>query len=566
MPHEQITLVQIEFDSGTRYYSFEGIASDRFYAPKLRSVDSIVRQTSWANQVGFRISGTVLRFNNADEEFSTLKATTPFRNRTVKILFGDSDLDISEFTNVFTGKISDWNFASKGIAELRVNDAIFDTIKRKLGGFIDAKETGFENRPADDDTRLKTIIYGNVSSIGFSGTGDVPCYLIDPAIGGSTFKYFVARHICKEITNVYKYGVLLSPSAYTITDDGTNQFIEITADPQDEARPDEFEITADVKGVTDTGLASGTLIDNPIKQIEHYLLNFVGVVAGDIDSASITKASNAATSLGYTSAFAIVKENITHEVVINRFAESFEIRFFVGRGGKFTTTLFFITDIVDPTVLQDVTDDSDIIRAKFKVEGPKEVASRLQHNFGYNWAKNFFSQQPDRISTVEQANLGADLRSNANLWYVRNSAIATNVAIQRLFELREDQQIAIFEVPIKFFNLELNDYVQLTHFSGPSPDGEGYKKVAFLLVSLRIFFNGRQMRVVVRGVRLSSKDTSSGGFWKRFIKFGDENEISDNWNTATDFDRDYFYMADETILTGSPEGTLGAGDPAKLWF
>ena len=160
MSHEKITLVQIELDTGTKYYSFEGIAADRFYEPKVRGIDSIIRQTSWGNQVGFRISGTVVRLNNADKEFSTLKAQTPFRNRTVNVLFGDSGDDITEFTCVFSGKIVDWNLRSNGIVELRVNDAIFDTIKRKLGGFLDAGDIGFTNMPSDDQTRLKTIVYG----------------------------------------------------------------------------------------------------------------------------------------------------------------------------------------------------------------------------------------------------------------------------------------------------------------------------------------------------------------------------------------------------------------------
>jgi len=451
MAFEKITLVQILFDSGTRYYSFEGISADRFYEPKLRGIDSILRESGFGLRTGFRISGTVLRLNNADKEFTQLKAQTPFRNRVVNILFGNVGDDINEFITVFSGRISDWNLTSTGIAEIRVNDAIFDTIKRKLGGFIDAKETGFENRPADSPTRLKTIIYGNVSSIGFSGIGDVPCYRIDPAIGQSKFRYFVARHICKEITNVYNYETLVSPSAYTVTDDGTNQFIDFTADPKDPDRPDEFEVTIDVKGITDTGLASGTLLESPADQIDHYLKNYSGIAAADIDTVSIAKTKTAAASLGYASAFAIVDPNITHDTVINRFSESFQIRFFINKEGKYATALFFLTDIADSSVLQTITDESDIIRKKFKVEGPKEVSSRLQFNFGYNWAKNFFANQPDQQSPAEVINLGADLRANVNLWYVRNSATATNLSIQMLFELRENQQLAIFEVPIRLF-------------------------------------------------------------------------------------------------------------------
>ncbi len=564
MAHEKITLVQIELDTGTRYYSFEGISADRFYEPKVRGIDSIIRQTSWGNQIGFRISGTVVRLNNADKEFSTLKAQTPFRNRTVNILFGDSGDDITEFTCVFSGKIVDWNLKSNGIVELRVNDAIFDKIKRKLGGFLDAGDIGFTNMPSDDQTRLKTIVYGNVNSAAFSGTGDIPCYLIDPAVGQANFRYFVARHICKEVTNVYKYGVLLSASAWTAFDDGTNQFIDITVDPQDVDRPDEFEVTADVQGTTDDGTASGTLITNPVDQLDHYLRNYVGAVSGDIDTASVTKAAAAAVDLGYTSAFAIVASSITHETVINRFAESFEIRFFVNRSGKFAITLFFISDIVDPIVLLDITDEEDIVREAFRVEGPKEVASRLQHNFGYNWAKNFFSQQPDIIDADEQVNLGDDLRSNANLWYVRSTSVADNVAIERLFELRESQQTVSFEVPIRLFDLELNSFMQVTHFLGVATDGKGYRQVAFIIVSLRIFFTGRKMRVTVRGVRLTDQETS-GGFWQRFIKFGDANEIESNWNIASPFAKNYWYMGDEADPVGSPEGTLGTGDPIKLW-
>jgi hypothetical protein len=130
-----IVLVEIQFDSGSRYYSYEDVASpSQFYKGNLISVGSINREVPLLG-ADYRISDCIIQMSNIDLEFSAMKATEPFRNRTVKIKLGDVHAGLSGFITVYTGKISNWIIRNMG-CEIQVRDASFDKFSGKIGGYL----------------------------------------------------------------------------------------------------------------------------------------------------------------------------------------------------------------------------------------------------------------------------------------------------------------------------------------------------------------------------------------------------------------------------------------------
>ena len=385
-----------------------------------------------------------------------------------------------------------------------------------------------------------------------------------PPVWGSSYKYLVARHVCKSVINVYRYGILLDPSAYTVTTglvDGYEMtFVEFETDQREEGREGELEITVDVQGTTDDGTSGGNLITNPAEQIKHYLINYAALVDADFSANHYANAFQNFAAASYQGGWAIV-EDTTHEEVINKFNESFNASLFTTRYGLYALFFFFIDDLTDVEAsTSKVSDEDDILRDSFEIYPIEDVASRLQYNFQWNYVKQYFERQPDLISAAQETILGLDVRQNVNLWFVTFEPTAQNVAADRLYDLREGQEFIKFALPVTAFTLELNDYLRVTHFQGIKANGAGYENAVFRVIGLSLELQPRSMQLAVTCVKLFDDDD----VWAQYMRLGDETELAADWLTASDNDKTYLYLADESDLTGGPGGTLGASDPGKL--
>lgn len=174
---EFMSLVEIDFQGGTRYYSFDGVRSpSAWYKDQVLSIGNINREVPALAGDGYRVADCDIELSNVDLEFSKLKASEPFRNRTVRIRFGDGRAGLSNMRTVFTGKITDWVIRKDRVV-LQIRDTAWDKFRIKLDGQLNRED--FPNLPAEQEPVLWPIIYGNCSSAQTSKIGAVPCYLVD---------------------------------------------------------------------------------------------------------------------------------------------------------------------------------------------------------------------------------------------------------------------------------------------------------------------------------------------------------------------------------------------------
>lgn len=718
---EYTTLVEMSFDSGTRYYSFEGISAPaQWYKNQLVDLSQINRETSMLGG-DYRAGDVTLNLSNVDKEFSQLKAATPFRNRTVKIKFGDLALGLAALTTVFTGTISDWEI-SQLRCMIRIRDTALDPLKAKIDRVLN--RTNYPTMPADRELRLLPILYGALDSSLTSQVGAVPSYLVTSA---APWRYILAPHYLKDgaPVHVYRYGSLLDSSLYTVetvsyrrypyldlvlnssfentsvilgsnwdptsgftiqTDnsksrsggrylqgvsptpgfsistsqtgnnnsfyyvpcqpgdqvyvegygyreagDGTvfaeiwwfdssqsyitanqigtvtaaawtlmsgtftapanacyfniklfvscvsvsttgrfddfnyyfkdtHSFVTFTSDQRDPNRPNELEITFDANGLTADATASGTLIDNPVDQLKDFLRRYARITVAQIDDAAFTTARGNAALYGYTGALAVIDQKESYLDVINSFCESFNLSFYVSRAGKLAVYLFSMQDLTSGSI-QTVTDESDIVKNTFRVLSNPEGASRLQYNYSYQWVKDYFERQPDYVVPAEAVNQGLDVRANVNQWAVRSDASALAAAQERLYLMRENQQLVEFELPISFFTLDLNTIVKVQHWQGIAASG-GYTGQYFRILALELDLNPSASKMRV----LAMKITDASDLWFSYCKLDDAGTAAANWGVASAAQKQYAYLGDSTVLTGSPKGTLGASDPAKILY
>jgi hypothetical protein len=113
------------------------------------------------------------------------------------------------------------------------------------------------------------LIYGKHSSVGGTNAGAVPTMLVDK----QGFRYLVAAGWLKAVSAVYKDGVDVAASNYSVTHPIVNgrlfTLIDFTADQGAGV------ITCDVEGLETVGDGSGTLISDPAAIARHAITNFI---------------------------------------------------------------------------------------------------------------------------------------------------------------------------------------------------------------------------------------------------------------------------------------------------
>jgi hypothetical protein len=213
-----LTLIewQVPGEGSARRYSFEGVrAPVKYYKPLLLQA-GIVRVE--INPLGgeLRLGDLQLTFDDSSREFSTILGTTAVFHNTITCLHGDEDGGLAALKPIFFGRINSWNSA-KG--QLRVNCrdermGFFQQPLRNLFPVLNIAD--YPNIP--ENIKLGELIpipFGALVSTADLPIGHVPGYLVDPAVGQTKYRYVIASIELKDVTAVYRYGVLITTGFVT---------------------------------------------------------------------------------------------------------------------------------------------------------------------------------------------------------------------------------------------------------------------------------------------------------------------------------------------------------------
>ena len=503
---EYVPLIEIEFDSGTRRYSFAGVSTQRgWYSDKVLRIGRVSREVSLLPE-GARIASTHLNLADfPDREFSILKDKEAFRGRTVRFYLGTVSGDISP---IFTGTITSYRF-SKGVLDLEVRDPIFDRFRVEVTGRMNGV-TDFPDLPEDQDLDLYPIGYGNLTG---SDLGTVPAIRTTALLPEGTetattpAKYLLFRHPCQSVERVYVDGIVRA-SGWTApieTIAGQRmQILQLTPDPGNDA-----VVTADVKGKVDD---NGNLIENPVEVLRDFVTSYCHTTVDEFDS-EIYEASRAlAIRSGYKTSMWIGGNRRVCIDEVNTLCECFVMSFFVTRGGKFapgilTYESFFNADgTARAPDVQEFTDQEDVIKNSFRVESNfRYAASSAHYLYSPRWPSGKYEKALTQSSGVEIRNLGEDLSSRLNLPYIRDTETANRTTSVKLLIGREDQQIVSFDIPVVNSDQELNDEVLLTHYQGISAGGQGYRKTPLRILELDLQLRPTQAKISASAARISDR-------------------------------------------------------------
>lgn len=333
-------LVEISFLGGTRFFSFGGTGTPtRYYEARLQSVGAITREISPLD-ADHRVGDVTITVRNVDRELNKLKSRESFYGRQMKILFGNVANGFASLKDVFTGKITRWIDQGETWS-FTARDDSWDKFNLRIDSTAAyLSTTVFPFLPADQDPLLVPIVYGDcqlppAQIAAGAGPGIIPCYLVDPAVGQAAYRYVVAQHVCRSVVRVFRYGVLVSASNYSVLQVAyagrTCTVLDFTSDQRDANRARELEITADVIGITYKDSASGRVLENPVEQVEHFLKTYAATT--NLDQTTFLQAKADCHYSGYTGALALLDREAKFIDIVNTWCRSFLLSIYsIGNG------------------------------------------------------------------------------------------------------------------------------------------------------------------------------------------------------------------------------------------
>lgn len=312
--------------------------------PRIRRWGRFRRQLGdWRGSIP-GVTGQLL-FDDGSREWQSLLGTfgpdrLQYAAARLKVL--SPNLTAGDITTVFVGMLESWPKPQRGQYQLvlRTNDLwLRSSITR-----LQFRATDFPNAdPSLFGGTLLPIVYGNHDSNGTGKNGAVKLLKVDGVNG----YWFAGLGALKGIPKVYvdaDAGTAASSFSFApVTVNGLTytRVSSITPTPADGKN-----VTADVQGYETVGNGSGTLVENPVDQLQHILVNFgygagyrggsawASVGATPIDTTAFTAAGAYCTAKGMKASRVFGDTAMTVEDVIREYCVTWGLRAYWTFGGK----------------------------------------------------------------------------------------------------------------------------------------------------------------------------------------------------------------------------------------
>jgi hypothetical protein len=392
---------EIDLPGGTKRYSMSGQASASrgHFEGKILSFGPITRRIADRrnNLENFQ---SAIEIDDKDFELSILLAGpngNNVRGSAARIVLMSTNVDNSAAFTYFEGRI----LSPKATSSLSyiVPFVPNNTPLEKYFPKHSINQFDWPNADSDALGRYVPLVYGQHDSTGVTNEGMVKAFKVDSV----NFKYLLSLGYLKSVDRVYSAKTLKTvTSDYTIENPIVNgkQFtiINFVADQTDNA------ITADVKGYETLGDGTGTLIDDPVDQLKHLLVNFVwgdysaGTwlpdVSAPIDTVRFTETKTFLAALNFEASRNIFDTQRKGIQVLNEWLDNHRVKGFWAKPGKLAIR-------PDDPFTEDIYIDDPWVRWNYHQQGQDmppldvddlNVLDRVDISFLYDSANGKFNR------------------------------------------------------------------------------------------------------------------------------------------------------------------------------
>ena len=461
--NEPGVVFEIDLDSGTRKYSIE-ILRPTDAAP---IKGNILRLPSVENSIGgilktLEFSRITILMDDTDYEFRTIIGPDGegLKNKTARIKVPFVNLSLAtQAKTVFTGRIYD----NGQLPELKFEIKCEPNLKNinEIYPSKTVEKGDHANAPAGIPGTLILEPYGPITDLGGANEGAWDTIMVDDTIGSEV--HLVGRQSAIiPVDRVRLNGVVQVAGGGADYIIGTQVIDGIT---YTEIR---WTGAGSSPVITDTvtcDIGFGTR--EPCEMFKHYLETFVGYINADFDAVSFAATNAIGVARGYIvkGSFKDEKELVSHR---NDLCREFGLDIWWEPKDGLVHFDYF-SPIAPPSI--HYYDYKDILEGYNPSTNATEIINYQRYGYGWDSKVKVFRSFAIKQNIDSQSKYGEYRGKFQGLYFIRDAEVASDV-MSRLILLRKDPiGLDEFPMPIKAFNDNISDMIQITHFEGKGEAG-----------------------------------------------------------------------------------------------
>ena len=541
-----LVLVDVYFNSGTRYYSNTYVNVYRgkvLNLPQIRASVGDVKRTYEKNRI------TII-FSDSDYEFRGLEdtETVGFRNIRVVMKVGFSDGSTLTTSTLFDGQIYDWKRLDNLQFEIDVEekgknlDNEYPEMRVELGDWANAHSTAVGC--------VVPILFGTISALGLSNDGawGHPALTLQTGLPFVDTTVDAERHLVGmagynkaggviAVPRVYKNGVLQTSAVDYDINSATIWGTDLVwlIDWRAGARPTETDfISCDIQ----CGARYGA-----VQSIVNFLTQYCGYVIGDFNPTRYVVAQELDFIRGYYMDGAIW-QRASLRSLLDMWREEFAIDVYWDKDGLICMDYLSATYATSSNHYKDYL---DILSGNQSEPQVDELLNKLRYGYNYNYSKTYFYNYGTKEDAASQTKYAATFEKYSNMYFTRSAAQSYDFATRKIIRFKEPICFEKYRLPLKTYQDNLTDLIRITHFEGTGSAGYSNR-----LLQLREF-------------NYDPNNFTNEALFEDIINYtgracilGDDTVLAASWATADADDRQYCYLCD------SGTGQFADGEPGKM--
>jgi hypothetical protein len=281
----------------------------------------------------------------------------------------------------------------------------------------------------------------------------------------------------------------------------------------------------------------------PVEAVKFFMMNFCGYVSGNFDPTSYTEAAAEEADRGYKLDGAM-NEQKTLSSWLDQIRNEFELDIWWDMASGLIR-FSYLGQNIDTASAKHFHDYLSIL-SYTPDQRVDLIMNWCRPGYNYDYAQQNFKNYGFAEDAISQVEHGGVYSAYPVLYFVRDSGVAYDLALHKVTRQRDPIAFETFVMPLKAFSLLLAEVCRFTHFDG-----------AGLLGYVGEYFQLRRVDLDLNKFTFSGIFEKVSSFYGNEMILGDETALAATWLTASDADKKYAYMCDETT------GLFSNGDPGK---
>ena len=523
--NKPVAVFELDLDSGTRKYSIDHIRPTNAAAIK----GNVLNLSTISNSIGgtlrtLEFSRVVVDLDDTDNEFRTLigPAGEGVKNRACRIKVPFTNLSLAGFAKtIFEGIVYD----RTPLPGLRFQIICEQNSKNLLNKYPEktVEITDYANAPTGIPGTEILEPYGTISDFGAANKGAWPAIMVDDTQDAEI--HLVGRQSAAiTVTRVRLNDVVKT--------EGVGDDYQIGTQVIDGHTHTEIRWNAGVRPTINDTVTCDIVFGSrePCEAWKHYLTTFCGYVAGDFHNASYTAANAIGVNRSYVmeGAFREQKELVSHR---DDLCQEFELDIWWDPKDGLVHFNYF-TSSVSPSI--HYHDYKDILEGYVPESNAREIINYQRYGYNWDYALQTFRNFAIRQNAESQSKYGATYKGDfRGLYFIRDPSVAADVIARFILIRKDPYSLESFPMPLKAFDDDLADVLQITHFDGKG--ASGYEGTTF------------QIRKTVYDLdtfRANLEMLDYTNLLGTACIMGDPAVIPAKWTLATTAQQEYCYQCD----------------------